>query len=306
LREQYERAVNTMNEMLSMTAGEFTQTAQDMRVTAQQVVRDIESARSELRHAIIDLPDETRSNAAAMRKVIADQIEALNALAEVVKRQTIGLDLSGPGIYMPDRKEGPPAQKEALVPARRADELTSKQNGRAAGEMEASPTIRGRSVSALLETEAPKGSSNLLPQLRTEETKLPATRPRKKADSGSITRETEALVGKLNASARDLVEAIDGKLPSDLERRYAAGEQHVYTHRLYQGRGKKMLELLVDRYENERLIRDRIDAYVRLFERLLDTVSETPQGEQLVDACLASESGKLYLMLAQASGRLAG
>ena len=65
-----------------------------------------------------------------------------------------------------------------------------------------------------------------------------------------------------------------------------------------------MLELLVDRYESERLIRDRIDGYVRLFERLLDTVSETPQGEQLVDACLASESGKLYLMLAQASGRL--
>jgi hypothetical protein len=305
LREQYERAVNTMNEMLSMTAGEFTQTAQDMRVTAQQVVRDIDSARSELRQAIIDLPDETRSNAAAMRKVIADQIEALNALADVVKRQTIGLDLSGPGIYMPDRKEDAPGAREAPASVHRADEAPAKQNGRAA-ELEASPTIRGRSVSALLETEAPKGSSNLLPQLRTEETKLPATKPRKKADSGSVTRETEALVGKLNASARDLVEAIDGKLPSDLERRYAAGEQHVYTHRLYQGRGKKMLELLVDRYEHERLIRDRIDLYVGLFERLLDTVSETPQGEQLVDACLASESGKLYLMLAQASGRLAG
>jgi hypothetical protein len=307
LREQYERAVNTMNEMLSMTAGEFTQTAQDMRVTAQQVVRDIESARSELRQAILDLPEETRSNAAAMRKVVADQIEALNALAEVVKRQTTGLDLSGPGISILDRKEGSTGKSagSAAETAHGRTGETSAKRGNNQEEAETGPTIRGRSVSALLETETPKGSSNLLPQLRTEDGGLPATRPRKKSDTGSVSRETEALVGKLNAAARDLVEAIDGKLPADLERRYIGGEQHVYTHRLYQGRGKKMLELLVDRYENERLIRAGIDGYVRLFERLLDTVSETPQGEQLVDACLASESGKLYLMLAQASGRLA-
>jgi hypothetical protein len=304
LREQYERAVNTMNEMLSMTAGEFTQTAQDMRVTAQQVVRDIESARNELRQAILDLPEETRSNAAAMRKVVSDQIDALNALAEVVKRQTSGLDLSGPGIYIPNRKGSGTGKPEAHAPAphRQAVEPPSERGPEV--EREAGATIRGRSVSALLETEAPKGSSNLLPQLRTDDASLPATRQRKKSDSGAVSRETEALVGKLNSAARDLVEAIDGKLPADLERRYNNGEQHVYTHRLYQGRGKKMLELLVDRYGSERLIRGRIDGYVGLFERLLDTVSETPQGEQLVDACLASESGKLYLMLAQASGRL--
>jgi hypothetical protein len=304
LREQYERAVNTMNEMLSMTAGEFTQTAQDMRVTAQQVVRDIESTRNELRQAILDLPEETRSNAAAMRKAVADQIEALTALAEVVKRQTTGLDLSGPGIYMPDRKE--PAigarQERAALPTGGAEANPRRVQNE---ETESSTTIRGRSVSALLESATPKGSSNLLPQLKTEETKLPTVKPRKKSESGSVSRETEALVGKLNAAARNLVEAIDGKLPGDLERRYSSGEQHVYTHRLYQGRGKKMLDLLVDRYVNEQMICDRIDSYVHLFERLLDTVSETPQGEQLVDACLASESGKLYLMLAQASGRLA-
>jgi hypothetical protein len=239
-----------------------------------------------------------------MRKAVVDQIEALNALAEVVKRQTTGLDLSGPGIYMPDRKE--PAigirQERAALPAS-STEASSKRGQHEDGE--ASATIRGRSVSALLETETPKGSGNLLPQLKTDDAKLPSAKPRKKSDSGSISRETEALVGKLNGAARDLVEAIDGKLPGDLERRYSSGEQHVYTHRLYQGRGKKMLDLLVDRYESEPMIRDRIDNYVRLFERLLDTVSETPQGEQLVDACLASESGKLYLMLAQASGRLA-
>jgi hypothetical protein len=57
------------------------------------------------------------------------------------------------------------------------------------------------------------------------------------------------------------------------------------------------------RYQEEKVLRGRVDGYVRLFERLLDTVSQTSQGSQLTDACLASESGKLYLMLANASGR---
>ncbi len=41
-----------------------------------------------------------------------------------------------------------------------------------------------------------------------------------------------------------------------------------------------------------------------LFEDLLDVVSETAQGDEFVDACLASETGKVYLAIAQAAGRL--
>ena len=103
LREQHERAMASMNEMLSSTASDFQQTAQDMRMTAQQVVKDIDNARSDLKRAIVDLPEETRTNADAMRKVVADQIAALNSLADVVKRQTGMADFSGPG-YAPSAK----------------------------------------------------------------------------------------------------------------------------------------------------------------------------------------------------------
>jgi sirohydrochlorin ferrochelatase len=86
-----------MNEMLSSTATDFQQTAQDMRLTAQQVVKDIDLARGDLMRALTELPEETRSNADAMRRVVADQIGALSALADVVKRQAGTQDASGPG-----------------------------------------------------------------------------------------------------------------------------------------------------------------------------------------------------------------
>jgi hypothetical protein len=122
--------------------------------------------------------------------------------------------------------------------------------------------------------------------------------------SRALSREAETLIRKLNSAARDIVEAIDGDLPRDLEKRFTAGEGNVYTLRLIDDRARRLPKLIESRYKSERLVRGRVDAYVRLFERLLDTFAETPQGDQLVDASLASESGKLYLLLAQASGRI--
>src|SRR4029078_12330977 len=74
IREQHERAISSMNQMMAETASGFQQTAQDLRTTAQQVAKDIEATRNELKRAIFDLPDETRANADAMRRVVADQI----------------------------------------------------------------------------------------------------------------------------------------------------------------------------------------------------------------------------------------
>lgn len=122
--------------------------------------------------------------------------------------------------------------------------------------------------------------------------------------SRNLSREAETLIRKLNGASRDLVEAIDSDLPRDLEKRFIAGEGNVYTLNLLEDRNRRLPKLIERRYKSERLVRGRVDAYVRLFERLLDTFAETPQGDQLVDASLASESGKLYLLLAQASGRI--
>ncbi|MFN0191206.1 MAG: hypothetical protein ACKVP5_04410 [Aestuariivirga sp.] len=115
----------------------------------------------------------------------------------------------------------------------------------------------------------------------------------------------EALTAKINAAARELAEAIDGSLAKDLEKEYAGGEAHVYVHRLFLARGGRLQRSVAERYGKERLVRGRVDSYVRLFERLLDIASGLKSGDSVVDACLASEAGQIYLMLAQAAGRLA-
>jgi hypothetical protein len=261
MREQHERAMASMNEMLSSTAADFQQTAQDMRITAQQVVKDIDTARGELKRAVIDLPEETRTNADNMRRVVADQISALNALAEVVRRQTGGLDFSGPGFL-----------------GARTTPVSRSENAPA-------PAPAGRAATA----EAPRKE-------------LPAANANTKR--ANLAKEVETATEKLNVAARDVVEAIEGQLPRDLEKRYAASDKGVYTTRLYESRSRKMIKTLETRYAEERLLRTRIQTYNRFFEKLLDAISEAEGGDAVMEQVLASEQGRIYVMLAEASGRL--
>ncbi len=123
------------------------------------------------------------------------------------------------------------------------------------------------------------------------------------ASTKAMSRDIDALTQKLNGAARDVVEVLDG-LPPDLERRFNKTEKDVYIKRLHEANGKRLLKTVTTRYEQDRSVRTRVDSYVRLFERLLDTISEAAKGNQMIEACLASESGRVYLMLAEASGRI--
>lgn len=155
-----------------------------------------------------------------------------------------------------------------------------------------SAVLQSRAVASLVKVESKPAQAQLLPQIA----KAPASR--------DLAREMESLAGKLNDAARDLVEAIEGSLPKDLEMSYKKGEGHVYIRKLYLARAGRLPRVVAERYGSERLVRGRVDSFVRLFERLLDGASESPQGDALVDACLASEAGKIYLLLAQTIGRI--
>ena len=101
-----------------------------------------------------------------------------------------------------------------------------------------------------------------------------------------------------------MVEAIEGQLPRDLEKRYSASDRGVYATRLYETRSRKLIKALENRYAEERLLRSRIQAYNRLFEKLLDSISETDGAEAVMEEVLASEQGRIYVMLAEVAGRL--
>ena len=204
--------------------------------------------------------------------------------------------MSGPGIYIPPEGRGrSPGKTEGTssIAATRTSGAPNSPRSEAGDDDTRSARSAGGS----------KSISRFLGDLLSGEAEA-SPKPARSSETRSASRETEALVAKLNAATRDIYDALQGGLPKDLEKAYKLGETQTYTHRLFQARGKKLMDQVRAAYRDERLVKSRIDGFIRLFERLLDTVASSEAGEELVDQCLASETGKVYLMLAEAAGRV--
>ncbi|MGO9773255.1 MAG: hypothetical protein ACLPSW_27660, partial [Roseiarcus sp.] len=78
LQAAYDQANMQLAGVMNQVTERFKQSAADVRTMAGEIQRDLEATRQELRRGVLELPQETSEQASAMRRVIGDQIKALN------------------------------------------------------------------------------------------------------------------------------------------------------------------------------------------------------------------------------------
>ncbi len=96
LRAAYEQANSEIDSIFAQSTDRFQSAAAEMRSLAREIQRELETTREELHRNAISLPQETAEQAAVMRRVVADQIKALNELTDVVARSGRNYDLAEP------------------------------------------------------------------------------------------------------------------------------------------------------------------------------------------------------------------
>ena len=254
-----------------------------------------------MKRAIFDLPDETRANADAMRQVVADQISALNALADVVRNDSRVLSICRGRVFTCPRTGDPARENRGRRVHRSATRTPDAQKKKSSGaETKPSATaLRGRQI-----------EDELAFTVRSRpEAAQPVANARTEASSAVSERDTRSArrSRKLNAAARDLVEAIDEELPRDLEKRYSppAKTMSISTACIDDREPAPAQASSSSAIAMNGSCVGRVDAYVRMFERYLDTfAAHAARASSWSMPPLPSESGKLYLLLAQASGRI--
>ncbi len=117
---------------------------------------------------------------------------------------------------------------------------------------------------------------------------------------------TEALhvVEKLQALAIDLDRALGDDPAPDMWRRYINGERSIFTRRLVASIGREGAERISQRYAADAEFRHHADRYMQEFEGLLDDAAARDRDQILVETFLTSQTGRLYLLVAAATGRL--
>ncbi|WAP68577.1 hypothetical protein OH818_25390 [Jiella pelagia] len=116
-------------------------------------------------------------------------------------------------------------------------------------------------------------------------------------------RSPDHVVESLNSLSMDIARAIDHNASIELWDRYRRGERNVFTRRLYTMQGQQTFDDIRRKYQRDPEFRDAVDRYIADFEALLQDIARNDPENRVSRTYLASDTGKVYTMLAHASGR---
>ena len=238
--------------------------------TAQSAAKDMANAGDELGNRIEQLPDEAAAQADRLRAVMGEQIGAIAAVAESVAD---ALERMGPG---PVSGSWPPADPTATP---------------SPATFTSTPSV-----------EATPARTEETPQWRLGDV-LSAARAREDRTT-NVPRAAHHIIETLQSLSIDIDRALEEEPQMDLWKRYREGERNVFTRRLASLKGKEPHAKIAERYQSNAEFRGDADRYMAQFEALLsDAADKNPDG-LLAETYMSSDTGKVYALLAEATGRI--
>ena len=321
LHDAQQQMLDDMQKTLDEASRRFNDTATAMRATAGQVGHELESTRAELQRGVLELPEETRASAAAMRRVIAEQIEALNELNAIVRNQSgtndVSLKRSSRRSETPAPRQPEPPAPEPRQPERRREDVQPIEARQ--------PSFRSNAPSSTADISSALESVLGASQRPAQRQPTPAREPAPARDpapsnadrSGGWLRDVlrNASASQANAPSNnqqnfsglsgEIARAVDTEGLTEAWQRYQAGEANVFSRRIYTLSGQGVYDEVRKKLQRDRDFASTANAYMEEFETYLKRAAAGSQAASETRALLISDRGKVYTMLAHAAGRLA-
>jgi hypothetical protein len=324
LRQTQATMILEMQQALEAATQRFNETAAAMRETAKEVGTELEATRSELARGVVELPEETKSSAAAMRRVVAEQIEALAELNAIVRAQPQTHDLSDRRPAAPTRQsiardEAPVSRPE---PVRQAEPRPEPARPAAVAQVAApapQPSAQPRFVpmpdvpaaaprpaapapaAARPADQKPEGGGWLRDVLRN------ASGPAAPAAAPAVTPAAPAPAAQpqgLSTLTEEIARSMDQAALAEAWQRYQSGEQNVFSRRIYTLTGQATYDEVRKRIQRDPDFAKTATTYMSEFEQLLKRAATGASPVEETREYLLSDRGRVYTMLAHASGRL--
>lgn len=123
-------------------------------------------------------------------------------------------------------------------------------------------------------------------------------------DDQNFARTVSLLIEALNSTAIDVAKIFSNEVTDEEWKAYLRGDRGIFTRRAVRLLDRAETQAVTQRYHEDGEFRDQVYRYIHDFEALLRRVMATRDGTPIATTMLSSDTGKLYVALAQAIERL--
>jgi hypothetical protein len=321
LKSSFETVITQIGRQLEQMRGQFDNASRGMRDAAQKTATDLDSLRQEMQRRMEGLPQQTAQATAAIRKALADQLKEIEAITPVLTRPQIGS--SSPEPYR--QAQLPPRRDPFRGDEGRAPQYDTPPQHRfeAPGDASEAPLDLGAVEGSLsqqmsaaqhAERRGPGGQGQVefrQPEHRREgwsvgdlltNADAPGYPPQRPDPFAPRATRPQPAGGSQGLRLDEIARAIDHRTAAEVWQRFRAGERGVLGRHLYSIDGQQTFDEISQRYDRDGEFRATVDRYIGDFERLLRDAEQNDPS--VMQNYMTSETGRVYLLLAHASGRL--
>jgi hypothetical protein len=320
LKGSFEQVITHIGRQLEQMRGQFDQTSHTMREAAKQTATNLDSLRQEMQKRMESLPEQTAQTTAAVRKALTEQIKEIEAMKPQFARAAQNAVPTPPTPVAPTPVAPTPvAPMPGADPYRQPPLAPRGDETRAASQFDMPAPMprfdaRGRQVGGELD-QVTSGLAHELAGVSQGGGHWPVTsssQPEPVFTAGP----TQSYGARGAAQAQpqaqgggwfridEVARAIDPRTASDVWQRFRMGDPGVLGRHIYTPDGQQTFDEISYRYTSESDFRISVDRYINDFERLLGEAEQSDPSGRVVQNYLTSDQGRVYLLLAHASGRL--
>lgn len=124
------------------------------------------------------------------------------------------------------------------------------------------------------------------------------------SDQASFARRVALLIESLNSTAIDVNKILSNEVTDTAWASYLRGDRGIFTRRAVKLLNSGEVREIARHYDEDGEFREQVNRYIHDFEAMLRNVLATRDGSPLSVTLLSSDTGKLYVALAQAIERL--
>lgn len=344
LKNSFAKVIGDLGQQMDQMRGQFDHTSKGMREVARQTAGDLEALRHEMQTRMEALPQHTAQATEAIRKALANQISEIEAITPVLTSaasQSLNRNMdsgygSGPAKgssssarsssygsssdYGGAGYDPTPLRGETIPPVHEYDyspipdfDSYGRPTGGGAGDVSSVASSLAEQLTGASSYSGTSSNTSFRAQPGASGGRSGGNAGAKGGGSGASTQQSRPQTtrgGQAGGTAPgglrldEIARAMDQRTAADVWQRYRAGQDGVLNRRLYTKEGQGTFDEISRRYSRDPEFRATVDRYMGDFERLLGEAEQADPEGRMLDNYLVSETGRVYLLLAHASGRL--